>query len=162
MNWPTLRDVLRAVGRRRPVVPQSFFSEIARQKHVLQKLVEAESHAVPLISIADLFAGIAGFSRNKYHSYRAWRSETQGSLFSVATRKESTVVVADLSGGDRVRFPLVDRIYDRAGDAKLSVSISDGGLRTMRPSSALNFWWYVPQRIGDKAPTKPRDGALTS
>jgi len=27
------------------------------------------------------------------------------------------------------------------------------GLRTMKPSNPINFWWYEPQSDLDKAPT---------
>jgi hypothetical protein len=101
--------------------------------------------------------GSAQRSSLRYHAYRAWKSEAQGELFSVAMKKESAVSAEDLSPGDRLRFGLIDRIYDRSRDAELSVSISKGGLRTMRPSSPLNFCWYIPQRAGDKAPTKARE-----
>jgi hypothetical protein len=60
-----------------------------------------------------------------------------------------------LSKSGRERCFVLCELDVRCNKAKLGVSLKTfKGLKSPKPISALNFWWYEPQIEQDKAPTK--------
>lgn len=150
--WPTIHNCLQAIGAHRPPEPD-VFGQGPRQKYVITHLTEVESQATPLVQLADLFAGLCGFSRNRYDSYATWRNERQGVLLPI--RRDDAPREVPLSDGDRVRFALLEFLCHRAAAARVSVSLeSSRGLRSWGGRWPINFWPYEPQREDDKAPTR--------
>ena len=74
----------------------------------------------PLVPIADLFAGLATFSCEKYGPFEQWvrMNSGQGTLF----QSEGEAGLR-LSGSDRERFPVLSELDLICKDRKLGVSL---------------------------------------
>lgn len=153
VDWETIRSCLANVGAWRryfehPLLKESFSERLFN----VRTLREVESAEAPLCQLADLFAGIAPYSRSKAETIVRWlrHSAVQYDLFESAPQ-------IHLSRRDRERLPVLKHLYDRCKRARLGVSLASWGyLQTRDPSRPLNFWHYMPQHEHDRAPT--RDG----
>jgi hypothetical protein len=108
-----------------------------------------DSRDEPLVQMADLFAGLAVFSRERYPQYQSYQDQLaqQASLFGSATVAASRRDVA--------RFELLTFLNSECKARRLGVSLkTNGRLETLSPKKPLNFWWYTPQNLGDLAPTE--------
>ena len=120
------------------------------------RIVEiAPVHSVdsPLTQIADLYAGLACFSRTKYDDFLAWRGR----------REAVESLVPDISPegaesrAERERFAFLEEFNGHCKHRKLGVSLkTHRGLRTPQPRNPINFWWYEPQHDQDRAPVRAR------
>jgi len=123
------------------------------QKHFGIKSIEpCHSHEVPLAQLADLFAGLASYSRSSYGTFDAWLRERcdQMVLFGEEESASPSFSCADIE-----RCAVVQHVHDACREAKMGLSLkSSGGFRTRDPNRPLNFWWYIPQHPDDKAPVK--------
>ena len=150
MDWGTIKACLQAIARRSSAI--GVAEEMRRSKHTIHRFRSVRSHEQPLVQVADLFCGLAVFSRLKFGAFRGWNDALvgQGSLFD-------GMPSSSMSQGDVERFKVLQQFKDRLDAAGLGVSLSStGGLRTMNPTQPLNFWWYEPQHVRDKAPAKAR------
>ncbi|MDE0075420.1 MAG: hypothetical protein OXR82_12390 [Gammaproteobacteria bacterium] len=119
---------------------------------------EVDSAATPFVQLADLFAGMATYTRMSWKVIRTLlaENENQQDLFPAVPPPESRP-----TSKDRGRFRVVSHFYRRAKVAKLGISLNAHGyLRTPNPLNPINFWHYEPQHPADKAPTKDRGGVL--
>jgi hypothetical protein len=92
-------------------------------------VVPSRSGAEPLIQVADLFAGLAVYSRGAYDTYERW---------SCAPDDARPV----LSASDRYRCRLLDDFFTLCKFCGLHVSLrTNRGLRTYDASRPLCFWW---------------------
>jgi hypothetical protein len=155
MDWNTVQDCLENVAVR-PEVERSLFTQgqfriRLRREFGLEEIRPVSSQQHRLLQLADLFAGMAVFSRNQFDAYQAWlaANSKQARLF------EEPEESAEPSRSSRERF-LVLRYFDECcKQRKLRVSLkTKRGLWTPRPEKPLNFWMYEPQHLEDKAPTK--------
>lgn len=59
------------------------------------------------------------------------------------------------SNADKERFNVIDNLLTHCRNTKLSTGIdSNSGLKTYNPDERINFWYYIPQRVEDKAPVR--------
>lgn len=117
------------------------------------QLIPRESHAHPLIQVADLFAGIMPYSYSKYDDFDRWLPAGADQ----ATLAGTIDAAGRISGSDAERFVVLRDLKRACGNRKLYVSLeSNRGLRTMKPEMPINFWMYEVQSEHDRAPTKPR------
>lgn len=115
------------------VVAQVNFTEIR----------DVPSHVEPFIQVADLFAGLAVYSRAAHAKFMQWRDTTP----------EGRRALPTLSAGDHERFVVLEHFDQLCKRHKLGVSLKrQRGLRTYNPAKPINFWWYEPQGEFDKAP----------
>ncbi len=138
------------IPRRKPHFLTLFDQDIHRINFI--RLKQLKSHEEPLIQLADLFAGIACFSRKK--SDECWveynKRKKQQSLFNEETEIKNKISKADLN-----RCELVFKIYELCKKSNLKVSLeSKKYLWTPDPLYPINFWHYEPQHEKDKAPIK--------
>lgn len=118
-------------------------NEDARRVQIAQ-IKEVSSNSEPLVQVADLFAGLATYSRGSYEAYELWEKHSTTSM---------STGVAGLSNADKERCQLINDFYRRCKKGRLGVGLkSSRGLRTRDPHRPLNFWWYEPQGDYDKAP----------
>lgn len=98
----------------------------------VERIVPGRSQDHPLIQLADLFAGLAAYSRERYATYDRW-----------LTLPSDARVMADLSASDRVRCRLLDDFFTECKYRRLGVSLrTNWGLRTYDAAAApLGFWW---------------------
>jgi len=112
----------------------------------LTNIIPSKSHQEPIIQVADLFAGLAVYSRNSYEIYEKW------TLLSELEKGTSTIL-ADFSKADLERCRILQYFNERCKKNKMGVSLKQKrGLRTFNPSNPINFWWYEPQTEDDIAP----------
>ena len=156
LDWNQLRGYLENTSWSMHVDPPSLFGPEGfrlqlKREFGLEQIEAGVSHERPLLQVADLFAGLAVFSRDKFDSYQMWLNQRslQSDLFNTDCAQVSA------SNSERERFEVLrhfDGLCKRHG---LGVSLkSHQGLRTPNPAQPLNFWFYEPQHPNDKAPTR--------
>jgi hypothetical protein len=155
LDWETVEDYVEMASER-PMTDPPLFSEggfrkrLRKEFHLIEiRPVSSDQH--PLLQLADLFAGMAVFSREKFADYQAWvrNNSRQGRLFGHEPSDFSH------SRSSIERFKLLRYFDELCKSCRLGVSLKTWkGLRTRDPNSPLNFWWYEPQHPADKAPTK--------
>jgi hypothetical protein len=128
------------------------FQQRLRREFAIAQVAPLASHASPLIQLADLFAGMAVFSRASFADYDRWQAE-----FGPQPRLLPAEAGAPLSNSARERCRVLHHLDERCKAHKLGVSLKTRrGLWTRQPHNPINFWWYTPQHPGDVAPRKPR------
>lgn len=151
VDWVTVRDCLQSAGRwkayfEHPLLNEAFSEQFFR----LARLRTVRSCDEPACQVADLFAGLAAFSRTMAHQYREWRTATapQQDLLSQS-------VSPTTSNSERERFAVLDHFAERCRAMTLGVSLrTKGYLLTPNPENPINFWHYQPQHALDRAPTR--------
>ncbi len=150
INWQEITTFLNRtkMPRHKPNILSLFEQE--KLKINFKKVEQLKSHKEPLIQFADIFAGIASFSRENGEECLDWiksqQDKNQLPLFPEETKK-----VEEPSQVKRNRFELIWELKKY----RLRISLkSRGYLWTREPSNPINFWNYEPQHEKDKAPTR--------
>lgn len=154
IEWYKIANYLNRtnIHRRKPHFLTLFEQDIHRIRFI--RLKQLRSHEEPIIQLADVFGGIACFSRKK--SKECWieynKRNKQQSLF-----KKETYIRNHLSKADLNRFDLIYGIYRLCKKYRLNVSFRNRKyLWTPNPSNPINFWHYEPKSEKDKAPKKKK------
>jgi hypothetical protein len=149
IDWATVRSCLSAAGRSRRRFEHPLFPPHEDQFEV-RSFKEVVSTETPLCQLADFFAGIAPYTREKANTIRAWLRTRNGQQSLDGMNSDLT-----LSRSDKERLPVVEHLYERCLTARLGVSLeTDGYFRSRRGDGAINFWHYEPQHSRDRAPTR--------
>lgn len=158
LDWDEIGEILEKTGRgTQPPPPFDRDPDIRDlgktfDIHTVQESVSATS---PFIQLADLFAGLAIFSRAEYATFRTWKRLDRGQPTLTEVVTETT---PQFSRSQNARCPVLQHLKTRCADEKLGVSLeSREYLWTPLPSNPINFWPYTPQHPDDKAPTKSAD-----
>ncbi len=158
LNWKTIEDTLRAKSTgpaRLKSIPEPGTSHV---RHVLASpryytvmgITPMNSRECPLVQVADLFAGLMVYSRNGTTAYDQWKDWRN----AVSLGEDFNTPIP--SASEKARSAIINMLgqWIRAEGA-LGFSIDRGrGLHTLNPNYPINFWWYRPQRVEDKAPSK--------
>lgn len=155
INWAEVREYLSTthVVKREPYMLSLFKAD--RASFWFASVKEQCSKEEPLVQLADLFAGLARFSREHGRRFLSWRQQqrrkVQPELFGDHRDQEVSV-----SRGEKNRFMhLLGPLDDMCKDHKLTVSMeSKGYLHTWDNRKPINFWNWEPQTDMDKAPVK--------
>lgn len=108
------------------------------------RIVPSASHREPLIQVADLFAGLAVFSRAGYDTYEQWLCLTPEEQ-RPPLDKPLANLPGFLSASDRQRCLLLDDFYTRCKVRLPGISLrTNRGLRTYHPDRAITFRWESP------------------
>jgi len=164
INWEEIRDFLNMTrfNRPKPDLLRLFESLDEYNFFKFHSIVPRCSHEEPLIQLADLFAGLASFSRDKGTSFIRWLCSEESKHQLVLFDREEDVP-EDLSKGDLVRFYLVKEFHEHCKRKRLGVSIrTKCYLHTFNPENPINFWNYKPQHEMDRAPIKSLDAGRGS
>jgi hypothetical protein len=110
----------------------------------LARIEPRRSTDEPLIQLADLFAGLAVFSRGGYDTYERWlclppheRRPAPGAPLSARAGR--------FSASDRERCLLLDDFFTRCKLRLPGISLrTQRGLRTYDPDKPITFRWYPP------------------
>lgn len=146
VDWNILSDVLANAGTRS--LPKALDGTQSRQ-HLLVKLEPRSSTNAVFVQLADLVAGMAAYSRERFDSYAVWRDGQSGQT----TLLDETT--STLSNRDRARWLMLHCFHAECKRRKLQVSLSSSrGLETKNPALPVNFWLWRPQGAYDKAPTR--------
>lgn len=156
MDWATLescldrKSVARETGETRWLTDDGSPRSALRDLFRLEKVEGVRSQEFMLVQAADLFAGMAVFSRKKYGEYAAWRTDASGQA-SLTGRVQPRRTRADLA-----RFGILSFFDDLAKQQDLRISLrKTQGFYTHDPRRPINFWLYQPQGDYDKAPVRP-------
>jgi len=151
MNWGTLSDCVQNATRTTKLLSSEqelFTSDVVAREFRISRLKPCQSNEESLIQLADMFAGMASYSRNCYDKYCCWKEQSsgQGLLF------ESDITQ---SNADKERSKTIQEFVIKCKKAKMSISIDrDDGLKTFNPNDPINFWPYIPQRPDDVDPIR--------
>ena len=149
VDWDTLSDTLTATGRRADSERALWGPLLSDGHFTVHRLIPYDSIREPLVQVADLFAGMAVYSKVAYDKIAAWWQSRTPTLF------DTDDVAGVISNGDQVRCQFIDEFYQQCKEFRLGVSLrSHQSLRTMDPKNPLNFWHYTPQGEYDKAPIR--------
>jgi hypothetical protein len=109
---------------------------------MVKGIVACRSHEHQLIQLADLFAGLAVYSRSSYDLYERWLCEP----LHLRSRNDPDPPThdAEYSASDRVRCLLLNEFYTDCTLRHLGVSLrTRRGLYTSDPGRPLAFRWRV-------------------
>lgn len=145
----TVHDCIAAKGKQQELYETIWGLFVSDPHYKVESFIESESNKEILIQIADLFSGIAVFSKENYEKYEKWANQKVPSLFDT----EET----SFSNREEYRFRLLNFLDDKCKNEKLGVSLKTHRcLNTPNPNNPLNFWYYTPQSEQDKAPIKEK------
>lgn len=155
LNWETVRDCLEhkstSVDVDRSLFTDGWFRIRLRREFGIEEIQPVSSGAHPFLQLADLFAGLAAFSHDKFDDYQKWlhSKSSQVSLFDEGDASD------DPSRSSRERFRVLKKFDGLCKQRKLGVSLkTKRGLWTPQPKNPINFWMYEAQHPEDKAPQK--------
>lgn len=156
LDWDTMGDFLDMASSRtemrRDLFTNGKFSVRLKQEFSIEQIVPCKSHEEPLVQLADLFVGLAVYSRTAYGSYEWWQSRSTQQMPLFEEQREESV---QLSLSDQERCQVLDGFGALCKRHKLGVSLkTHRGLWTPDPKNPVNFWRYEPQHEEDKAPVK--------
>ena len=99
------------------------------------------SGAEPLIQLADLFAGLAVFSRAGYDTYERWLCLRPAERIRAT---EPSAALRGMSASDRQRCLLLDAFFTLCKLRLPGVSLrTQRGLRTYDPEKPITFHWHT-------------------
>lgn len=157
LNWETVQDCLEnrsvTIEVDRSLFAGGQFRMRLRQEFGIEEIRPVSSQLHSLLQIADLFAGLAVFSRDKFDDYQRWLQATspQMSLFN----EDEAGPAADSSRSSEERFLVLEDFDNVCKQSRLNVSLkTKRGLWTPNPQCPINFWIYEVQHPEDKAPQK--------
>lgn len=155
LDWNTVQDCLESASKTLEVVSPDLMKvrcEVSlRSEYGLEEIRPVASKDHSLLQLADLFAGMAVFSRDKYRDYEKWLPRARGQL-SLPIEDGGT---PDLTGSMEERFQVLRNFDCLCKKKGLGVSLkSRQGLWTPNPEKPLNFWPYMPQHAEDRAPRR--------
>lgn len=150
IDWNTLQHCLVARGRWPDrLEPALWAPDWSTRRFRVRSLTAVRSVEEPLCQLADLFAGMAPYTRTKARLMKQMLGEQRGQRTLLSDPEAATV-----SSSDRERFPVILELWNRCKERALGVSFATNGyLQTKKPSAPINFWHYRPQHERDRAPT---------
>ena len=152
INWETARRCLSAQGKKRELVESPLFGKFFNDAHYkVLNLEQVASCNTPCCQIADLFTGLALFSKTHYNKYQLW-CDKESLSFGFYEEEEQS-----LSNSEEERFKVLRTFNSKCKINKVGVSLNKWRcLRTRDHRSPLNFWHYESQHVFDKAPVKAK------
>lgn len=149
VDWITTKQCLEYKGSESEYVESLFGGFFSDPYYTIDILEEVKSHENPCCQVADLFAGIAVFSKTHYEQYIDWES-TCGINLRLFSEENNAY-----SNRERFRFEVMQHLNSLCKAKRLGVSLKTNKcFSTLSPSNPINFWHYKPQHESDKAPTK--------
>jgi len=157
MDWNNVKNYLEKVDTKVEIYQNLFtggkFELSLKKEFKIYKINPLSSACNPWLQIADLFAGLAVFSREQYSTYSQWlkEQEKQKGQFSLFDFEENNKI----SRSSQERCYVLYHFHKLCKDRKLGVSLRTcEGLLTFCNWKPINFWLYRPQHLKDKAPKK--------
>lgn len=153
IDWDTVCQCLYYKGKIMSIkgLPETLFSSLASFN--LKSFIPVDSAKENLVQVADLCAGLAVFSKEKYSEYSLWKAQNTNQLslnFSLEDKP-----TPKFSNSELYRMQLLDSFNNNCKSRKLRVGLDTKKcLFSYNPSLPINFWHYEPQGDYDKAPVK--------
>jgi hypothetical protein len=155
-KWDNLVKVIEFTRRKkddRPTV--NAFEPREVDRFSIDAHQEFISQNEPIGWVADIFAGLAHFSRSipvaVLHVLNQPRDRNKKQL---GLDEQAT----SLSLGENSKARVLTTLNNGCKERKLGVSLrSFGYLKTLNPENRVNFWEWLSQHARDKAPTRMRE-----
>ncbi len=158
VDWDKIADFLNKtrLAHSRTILPSLFDLKEENQLIKFKEIQPRDSLCEPLIQLADLFAGIARFTREEGEQclqwLNSWGNKDQLKLPDFICGKDE---IDDTIGAKQNRYKLIGDFYDLCRRKRMGVSLRDKRyLRTPNPTNPINFWNYEPQHEFDIAPKR--------
>jgi len=161
IKWNEIADYLNKtkLGKKvknKPVL-LSLFEDMEGSAFIkIREVVPQKSHEEPIVQLADLYAGIARFSKEKGEEYFKWlcNEERKNQLMLFDVEDENNL---NTSNKTLARFNILRKLNETCKNYKMRVSLRTYKyLVTKDAKKPINFWFYIPQHEEDKAPIKRR------
>ncbi|MCB2209551.1 DUF3800 domain-containing protein [bacterium] len=154
INWDKLQEFLDSAGLeisyQAPLSTQEEFRISLWREFEILNIKEINSKDYVLCQVADLFAGLGVYSYLSYDKYQSWLSEQIGQKRLLSNRTDKK----GFSSSEKNRFVVINYLDKICKSNRLTVGLnSTSGFKTYNPNNPLNFWFYEPQHVKDKAPT---------
>lgn len=154
VNWDRLQEFLDSAGieisYQAPLSTQEEFRISLWREFKINKIKEINSKDYVLCQVADLFAGLGVFSYLSYDKYQFWLSEQSGQKRLLPNRNDDI----EFSNSEKNRFAIINYLDGICKSHRLTVGLnSTNGFKTYNPNNPINFWFYEPQHLKDKAPS---------
>ena len=151
MDWDTLNDCLRAVGKWERVFENPLFGFLSIEtNYSISQFEQKSSKDCPCIHISDLFAGLSVLTVKLYETYCRWLKIKEGQLDLF-----NSEIIEKFSNSEEWRFNFLQYFLKVTERKRLGISFeSNKRLQTYNPSNPINFWFYIPQHENDKAPIR--------
>lgn len=148
-EWILFPDEGTPVNWERVRVRVNSYKGAFYSKSAIETISPAESKSEKLIQVADLFAGIAVYSRKRYRAYLNWgHSQNDWPAVNPWELKEA-------NRGEGQRFDLMERILKACRDIGMTTCLEETeGFESEDRTEPVNFWLYRSQHPADRAPTK--------
>ena len=118
------------------------WAAIAAAAPHIERIIPCVSHQEPLIQLADVFVGLAVFSRASFDVYEQWLVDHPTGEDEPECEDSAPMRI---SGSLRQRLLVLDTWYTLAKARSLGVSLrSQRGLKTYQPDAPITFAWYSP------------------
>lgn len=158
LKWNTVQDCLNHASSkieiRRDLFTKGKFLLRLKQEFKIELLSPCKSEKEPLVQLADLFAGLAVYSRSSYNRFESWELSNKNGELLFPVKEEQLL---KLSKSDVERCYVLSEFNEECKHKRLGVSLkTNKGLKTFDAKRPINFWWYEPQHEADKAPCKSR------
>ena len=157
IDWGALEQYLDYVSMRTSPTVQRDFSETSHRRYRsdfnVHSIRPVQSTRYRLVQLADLFAGLAVFSWVKNSEFRSWTAEQSGQLSFLDGMQ------CNASKVSRERFPVLQELIKVCNQRGFALASGEGGLKTLAYNavSPINFWFYQPQSVYDKAPQRDKN-----
>ena len=139
---------------RHDIDPSALSDDLRSLVPVVKTFEQVKSADTPFCQLADLFAGMAAYTRTNSEIVKRLMRSAPGQRDLFGTSEDSQA-----KRRDRVRFRVIEHFNQQCKLRRLGVSLREHGyFRTHDPMQPLNFWHYVPQHGMDKAPTRTQTG----
>ncbi|MFW5720686.1 MAG: DUF3800 domain-containing protein [Candidatus Dojkabacteria bacterium] len=147
IDWGTIHSCIASIGSRCEVDHSLFGLFFSDSHYRIRSFIEQDSSLQVPVQVADLFSGLAIFSKSSFSAYSTWKESQVPSLFDSQEVK--------LTNGEKFRFKLLKKFDEKCKKEKLGVSLKTKQcLSTFNPENPINFWHYIPQHESDKAPVR--------
>lgn len=156
LKWNTVRDCLEysssKTETRKDLFTKGRFILRLKTEFRITQVMPCKSHKEPFVQLADLFAGLAVYSRSSYNRFESWELSNKKEELLFPVEQEQLL---KLSKSDIERCCVISEFNEKCKNKKLGVSLkTNKGLKTFDVKRHINFWWYEPQHETDKAPCK--------
>jgi hypothetical protein len=158
VDWEQVGEILGHTGTTLTVNHDLFtggeFNLVLKTDFAIHEVQPSSSRQVPLVQLADLFAGLSAFSRTEYDTYERFIASPkhQETLPLFASLTE-----ASFTNSQTERCRVLVEFNRLCKERKLGVSLkTKRGLYTHTSKPPITFWWWTPQHDLDRAPVKQK------
>jgi len=150
-NWGVIRQKINSALGHAPDERKCVIrSVIAVHNSPIRSISPQKAESIPLIQVADLYAGLATYSRTHFQIYQDW---IQLHYSRTSTYSHSPVVTTN---SERQRFMIMEQFWKlvRRRNLGITFEVTNGLETSPYPLRPVNIWFYRPQHHFDRAPVR--------